>query len=176
MTASARRFALRAETAQAHATLDAAVGDIAEARAYARYLRGLHAFRAPVEQAFAGAPGAPLAIAALIEQDMQAVGVMPQPPSPPFELPDDASARLGIAYVLEGSALGARVLRRQAASLGLDPRHLAAQTGDPLGWAAFCARLDSAENYDPATAARAARSALAVALAAFERAAPGADD
>lgn len=48
---------------------------------------------------------------------------------------------LGVLYVLEGSALGARVLERQAASIGMTAyfgaRHLAHQTSQPGAWAEF---------------------------------------
>ncbi|MCO5072786.1 MAG: biliverdin-producing heme oxygenase [Rhizobiaceae bacterium] len=55
--------------------------------------------------------------------------------------------RLGMAYVLEGSGLGARILLRRAAKLGLTAnygaRHLAKQTNDPARWRSFLTLLDT---------------------------------
>jgi heme oxygenase len=68
--------------------------------------------------------------------------------------PKDASPLLrrggvwGAVYVLEGSALGARVLRRLVARLGMTPdfgaRHLAHQTSDAGAWKRFVGLLEDA--------------------------------
>lgn len=166
MTVSDRRFALRTRTAAAHAALDAHVGALDGPEAYARYLRGIHAFRAPVERALAGVPDAPAPLAGLIEADMAAAGVAPAA-ARRFDTPADASALAGVAYVLEGSSLGARLLHRQVTAFGADCRHLAAQTADAGAWSAFCTRLDRTEPYDADTAARAALATFAFALLAF---------
>lgn len=172
MTASARRFALRARTAEAHAALDARVGPLDSAAAYGRYLRGIHAFRAPVDRALAELPDAPLPITALIEADMAAAGVAALG-ARDFDLPGDPSARAGIAYVLEGSALGARFLYPRARALGQASGHLAAQAGDRQAWPAFCARLEAVEPFDAEAAAGAALATFGFALDAFRRAADG---
>ena len=48
--------------------------------------------------------------------------------------------------MLEGSALGARILVKRAASLGFSDafgaRHLCAQTADPTAWSRFVELLD----------------------------------
>ncbi len=53
---------------------------------------------------------------------------------------------LGALYVIEGSALGAMLLRKQAQQLGLSEnygaRHLASQTSEPARWRSFVAKLD----------------------------------
>ena len=170
MTGGSRRFALRDRTAGAHAALDAAVGPLASEAAYRRYLRGLHCFRAPVERAIAGQRDAPPALAPLIAADLAEIGLAAPEPPARFPAPGSASARAGVAYVLEGSALGARILYRQARALGRDPRHLAAQTADPRAWAAFCARLEQAEDFDLEAAAAAALETFAFAREAFARA------
>ena len=63
-----------------------------------------------------------------------------------------AWSALGLAYVLEGSALGARLLDRQARALGLDAgfgaRHLAAQTADLAAWHTFLGALEAADPFD----------------------------
>lgn len=167
---ASRRFDLRARTAAAHAALDAAVGDLSDLDAYARYLRGLHAFRAPAERALAGAAWAPAPLAPLIAADMADLGVAPAD-EVALSAPSGASAELGLAYVLEGSALGARLLHRQALGLGLDAghgaRHLAAQTRDLDAWRGFLDVLDKADPFDAEAAARAADTGFAAAGQAF---------
>lgn len=167
---TARRFALRDRTAAAHAALDAAVGPLADHPAYARYLRGLLAFRAPAERALGGKAWEPAPIAPLIAADMRDLGVHPAAEAE-VAPPAGTSEALGLAYVLEGSALGARLLHRQALALGLDggrgARHLAAQTRDLDGWRAFLGTLEAAEPFDLDAAARAAESGFASAGRAF---------
>jgi heme oxygenase (biliverdin-IX-beta and delta-forming) len=165
-----RRFALRERTTGAHAALDAAVGPLTDAAAYARYLRALHAFRAPAERVLAAACWSPAPIAALIAADMADLGIAPRPEMT-LPAPRDRSGELGLAYVLEGSALGARLLQRQALALGLradhGARHLAAQTHDLDGWRAFLATLEGAEPFDLDAAVGAAVAGFAAAERAF---------
>lgn len=84
------------------------------------------------------------------------------------------SQRLGLAYVLEGSALGAQILQRQARALGFDAghgaRHLAAQTDRPGRWQSFCLHLEAAAPFDDVAAAVAANAAFALAQRAMEAA------
>lgn len=160
-----RRFSLRAATAKAHADLDALVGDFGTREAYGRYLTGLRAFRAPVEAALYGEPGF-MPIAAAILEDMARLGVSPSQLAI-FPAPDRPSARLGVLYVLAGSALGARVLLGRAEALDLPAAHLRAQTADRALWTSFCARLERADPYDPAEAAAAACQTFAFAHGAF---------
>lgn len=167
-----RRFVLRAETADAHAALDAAVGPLDSLEAYRRYLRGLHAFRVTAEAQLDGAAWQPVALAGLIAADMADLAVPAQPPVA-LEVLEVAgpSEALGLAYVLEGSALGARLLWRDAEALGLGAargaRHLAEQTADKARWPAFCAALDAAPDYDGRAAADAAARAFRAAMTAF---------
>ena len=165
-----RRFALRARTAEAHASLDASVGPLADAPAYARYLRGLLAFRAPAERALAGAGWSPAPLAPLIAADMADLAVAPAD-EVAVPAPTGASAALGLAYVLEGSALGARLLHRQALALGFGAergaRHLAAQTADLAGWHGFLGTLEATEPFDLDAAASAAQAGFAAAERAF---------
>ena len=84
----------------------------------------------------------------------------------------ETGALLGTLYVLEGSTLGARLLVRRAAALGLDEtngaEHLKKQSSDLGNWNAFAALLDSAEDVDDEMMARAAMATFAHALNAFE--------
>lgn len=54
----------------------------------------------------------------------------------------------GALYVLEGSALGARIIQRRAADLGFTAsfgaRHLASQTSEVGAWKRFTSHLDAA--------------------------------
>ncbi len=165
-----RRFALRERTTDAHASLDATVGPLADADAYARYLRGLHAFRVPAERALATARWSPAPLAALIAADMADLGVTPRA-EVALAAPQGASGELGLAYVLEGSALGARLLHRQALALGLEAdrgaRHLAEQTRDLDGWRAFLAALEAVDPFDLERAVAAAAAGFAAAERAF---------
>ncbi len=196
------RDRLRAATAPLHADLDRALearGDFRSLAGYRRYLAAMYRFRAPIEVRVARTPwpvsfGAwrPVAIAGALASDLadlQVTGaVIEQPAGDAPRL----GALLGILYVLEGSALGARFLLGDALVLGLTPthgaRHLALQAGGVQNWHGFLrllasAALDDAEA-DACVAAAcatfaAAASAFAVAdpasaAAAFSVAAAGA--
>lgn len=155
MPPSSLRFQLRERTASRHAAIDEAVGAFADLASYRRYLVGLRAFRAPCEAAIAAAPlpeglgdfrFEPLV--SLIEADMADLGVavpVRATAPPTVASPEETAGRL---YVIEGSALGARVLAVEARALGLDEhfgaRHLAAQSRGGSGFRAFAAWLDAA--------------------------------
>lgn len=165
-----RRFLLRDCTAAAHAALDATVGQLTTRDVYARYLRGIHAFRAAAEPLLATAPWRPKSLASLLGADLADLGLPPRA-AVSLDLPEDYSSLLGLAYVLEGSALGARLLYPEACALGMSAdhgaRHLAQQAGDRDAWRAFCSALDAAAPYDPDAAATAAAAAFDAARAAF---------
>lgn len=172
MAISIRRQLLRTRTSAAHEALDAAVGNLDSLPLYRRYLRGLQAFRVAAEALLPEALGdwRPGRISALMREDMADLGVEPAPPAR-IEGIDGASERLGLLYVLEGSALGARLLRRQAAALGLGAsngaRHLEAQAGSLDGWHRFLQILDETPDFDAATAIAGAEAAFAAALSCF---------
>jgi heme oxygenase len=79
-----------------------------------------------------------------------------------------------VHYVLEGSSLGARVLRRQAAALGMSAghgaRHLWAQTAAPENWRAFVEALNAHAGEESALIAG-ANAGFDAAAASMERAA-----
>lgn len=183
MPVSVRRHLLRDRTAAAHAALDARVGELASLADYRRYLRGLHAFRAPAERRVAGGLAAapelaagwePTEIAELMRADMADLGM---PADPPAEAEAEIAAvsgpsgLAGLVYVLEGSAFGARLLVRQAEALGLRPdhgaRHLAAQAASLDAWRGFLAALDALPGFDEAEAVASAEAAFGAAMAAF---------
>lgn len=179
MPPSTLRFLLRERTASLHAAVDAAVGDFQGLRDYRRYLSGLHAFRVPCEAAIAAAPPSPGAgpwpftpLVPLIEADMADLGVDIPPPRRPAgppgaPTPAEAAGRL---YVLEGSALGARVLAVRVQALGLDATfgasHLAAQSRGGSAFRAFADWLDRA-GLDAEAVVAAARATFEEARYAF---------
>jgi len=176
MSVSARRFALRDQTRTNHESLDSMVGGLTDRATYVRYLRGMALFRAHVDVLLQEAswpedgPARPAALGTALYADLADLALTPDVfPLPDIPL-DSASSWFGAVYVLEGSALGAKLLRRQAEALGFDgafgARHLAAQT-DAGTWPLFLAALDKLSPYDEAQSIAAARSTFACARAAF---------
>ncbi|SEQ02661.1 heme oxygenase [Devosia sp. YR412] len=174
------RSALRARTTQSHEELDRAVGHFADLATYGKFTRDTYLFRRAVEASFVTAPAGweidP--IAALTAQDLADLEL--DVPSSTDVAPaiTTPAQRLGVAYVLEGSSLGARMLVREALKLGLredfGARHLARQAGDHERWRRFMAELDATSaSHDEVIAAAEAtfRFALSIyAKAAHERA------
>lgn len=115
---------------------------------------------------------------ALIAADLADLGrALPLFETPPVFPPDqsaDLATALGWLYVAEGSNLGAALLRKEAAKLGLSDsygaRHLAPSGGGPAAhWRLFTAALDAAvlspEEEDRAVAGANAAFARVQALA-----------
>ncbi|KQY18121.1 hypothetical protein ASD36_05915 [Rhizobium sp. Root1334] len=176
-----RRTQLRETTSQAHASLDNMVGSFDSPDTYRHYLRWISAFREAVEDKLASAvwPGHGdnwdvEMFSGLIAEDLRDLNVAPQPPvnAPDMEL--SRESLLGMLYVLEGSALGARVLYKRAQSLGFDAdfgaRHLAVQSRRSDRWPAFLAMLENADAIDMEQVANASRATFATAEQAFRQA------
>lgn len=136
MDRTSRRLMLRYATSASHAELEDAVGSLHTLDDYARYLRGSLAFRVPVERALQQLSwpeifGAwrPTTIASLLERDLGDIGITAASPHPATNIAPmsfDTPSLLGTLYVLEGSALGARLLLKEAAKLNLSAAHGAA--------------------------------------------------
>ena len=178
MTDKGSRFALRELTRDDHETLDALVGEFTDRQAYQRYVEGMAAFRGGVERRLADVDypetfgdWRPGLISPELSQDLDDLGLEAPRPPVAFDLPVDRDGLLGVLYVLEGSALGARLLVRRAAALGFSndhgARHLAAQTARPESWTRFVALLDGLAPSGIETAAHAARRTFAAAIDAF---------
>jgi heme oxygenase len=178
MTHHGSRFALRDLTRSDHERLDALVGDFSDTEAYGRYLEGMAAFRGAIERALEDIDypesfgvWRPSFIFRQLEQDLEDLGRGVPDASPAFDLPKDENGLLGVLYVLEGSALGARLLVRRAAALGFSAdqgaRHLAAQTSRPESWGKFVALLDGMVPAGLERAAQAARATFQAAIDAF---------
>lgn len=108
----------------------------------------------------------------LIETDLADLGMAPPQSTEAPAIADDAvniPEALGWLYVSEGSNLGAALLRKEAAKLGLSDdhgaRHLAPADGGPAAhWRRFTAALDAIELTDEEE-----ERAIAGAKAAFAR-------
>ena len=172
------RSFLRQQTADVHARLDAAIGSFDSPKSYARYLRGTLAFREPIEAALARASILPAAgwrlrpLAASIRADMTDLGLLPDPePAPAPVRIAGISDLLGTLYVLEGSALGARILLQRARKLGFSEdfgaRHLALQTRDQDNWRGVLGLLEQHEPSQADATAQASIAAFALAVEAF---------
>lgn|GEM_PF-519587 len=152
MSSNSIRFHLRERTAEMHARLDSSIGGFETREAYRRYLPGMLAFREAAEDAVMNAEyptwfgdWRPCRIAPALRADLRDLGM--DAPEAPYRRHDlghaleNAAALLGTLYVLEGSALGARLLFGRAKELGLDEkfgaRHLALQTQDRESWRNF---------------------------------------
>lgn len=143
------RSALRAHTADRHQKLDDAVGAFDTIAGYARFVRQSHRFRAATEDAIpSSVDWTVIPLAALLAQDLDDLDEPPGAPIPFPVAPVDPAYWLGVAYVLEGSALGARLLVRRAVALGFSDahgaRHLAVQAETGSRWRDFQSRLEAA--------------------------------
>lgn len=142
------RFALKAATDDFHRELDNRLSrlDLARPEDYRQFLHLQARAVPPIEAALAaGGLGevvegwADSRRTAALESDLAALGdQMPEPAeAPPVK---SVAALLGMAYVLEGSRLGGRLLKKQIGE-GLPTSFLAAD--DTLGaWPAVVAALD----------------------------------
>lgn len=176
------RFVLRDETRAAHAALDEMVGPLETLGSYSAFIAGFYRFRGATEaalraldwpEAFGG--WRPLYIDALLAADLVDLDRSPVRPAA-AKLSNDIASLLGVSYVLEGSALGARLISRQAAALGLNDRygarHLAAQTAELTNWRAFLTLAETLPGVDRPRAVQAANDSFAAAAAAMRMSVP----
>jgi heme oxygenase len=176
--ASQLRHYLRQRTAQAHGELDASVGLLDSMDRYARYLTGQFRFRAGIERPLSRTSfpawfgdWRPQPLAGALAADLAALGM--DTPDPAGGVPegrlDGESGLVGVLYVLEGAALGARFLYRGVRDLGLTAGtgayHLELQTGGE-SWQGFLGLLGRS-SIDREEAAEAAVATFAYARSAF---------
>lgn len=175
---SKRRFELRDRTRDKHEKLDAAVGAFENVAEYRRYVAFLSRFRFAMDRVMHNVvwPGdwswRPIDVSGSIALDAADLGLQ-LTASKTSMLPfGSESALLGALYVLEGSTLGARVLKSRAAALGMTDRfgarHLALMTRDGSGWQSFLRQLDDVERFDIECAAQAANAVFDLALRCIE--------
>jgi heme oxygenase len=172
------RARLREATTHVHARVDAQLGEMRDADHYRAYLRGMHGFLAAVTPGLSSHAGAlgwsPPQWRSELDADLQTVHAAP--------LACEAMAvgnrdeAMGLLYVIEGSALGARLLLRRACALGYEAGrgtaflHRHADVGTTR-WPAFLALLAEWEpRIDAPAACDAALAGFAVADRCFHRA------
>lgn len=142
------------------------VGPIGSAERYRAFVSASYAHRQAVEDylqkvAWAGLAGGwrPTRITELIAQDLADLRLA-TPPVEPLRLSNDIACGIGVAYVLEGSALGARLIARMAADLGFGAshgaRHLAGQERGLANWRDFLGLVEGLDWIDRDIAAGAA--------------------
>ena len=179
MSAPSFRFLLREQTRPAHERLDRLVGPIDGPERYHAFLRGSFAHRVAVEDYLRGCdwPAAfgawqPSLLAPLIADDLAALG-LERPSVDSLDLSKDISHAIGVAYVLEGSSLGARVIVSMVARLGFDgthgARHLASQARGLSNWQNFVKIIDDLPHVDRQAAAAAAAICFDHAASALKR-------
>jgi heme oxygenase len=178
LAASERRFDLRERTRSVHERLDTAVGSFKTVEQYRCYLIALRRFRAAMDGELkrivwpTGWTFRPTALAAALDKDADDMSLAPSERITLRLDLSENSALLGALYVLEGSALGARILRQRAAALGLDEnfgaRHLAVMSKDIAQWQSFLLLLDEAVDFDAERAAASANAVFALAVRCFE--------
>ena len=149
---------------------------------YAAYLGATLRAREPVEQAldragaeqlFAMWPDRRIAAALRADiADLTGAAAETEEAPPGVPIVNTSAQTFGTLYVLEGSALGARLLKRQAEAIGMSStfgaRHLALQTQTPNAWKKFVELLDAAD-FDSEQEAECVAAAIAT-FAVFEAA------
>lgn len=173
MRGSDLRFRLRSATADVHAELDAvsdAAGFFGSRGAYAGYLGATLRARRAIEDGLDAArieERFPLWPQRRISEALAAdiVDLGGSLPGAPTAVPHySAAAALGALYVLEGSALGAKLLEKRAMALGMTPdfggRHFAVQTSRDGAWAELLNVMEHAA-FDAEAEAECVASALA---------------
>lgn len=168
-----RRMQLREATRAAHQTLDDLIGSWSGLADYRRYLAGQRRFREAIDDIDPAASGLAWSLTPLspaLSHDCADLGLAAQPASGAPRRPQSPSEALGVCYVVEGSALGARLLHARAAGLGLGDgfaaRHLAIQASSTR-WRAFLDVLEATEPFDFGEAVASANAMFAFAARAF---------
>jgi heme oxygenase len=152
-----RRFALKRATNEAHDRVESVVRDAGmfETReGFQRYLAATYAMRVrferlldanSAERVWADYPTRK--IADLVAQDIADLGGVAVAPERGEQKACSAAELLGVMYVLEGSSLGARILVKSVADMGLSSsfgaRHLFRQAEDRGAWRSFIAAMDA---------------------------------
>lgn len=172
-----RRFALKRATNEAHDRVEGVVRDAGmfETReGFQRYLAAAFEMRARFERlldlnhaARVWADYPSRKIADLVAQDIADLDGVAVPPETTGTKTCSAGELLGVMYVLEGSSLGARILVKSVAEMGLTAnfgaRHLFRQAEDRGAWRSFIAAMDASPEAPCHETARATFDAFAAA-------------
>lgn len=173
-----RRFEMKERTVDIHELLDQRVGAFNSLPKYRRYLQGIARFRFDIENTLQGAhwPSEwngwrPSLIAPALRHDLSLMGLeIRRKPSRQIDIAS-ASQLLGLLYVVVGSSLGARLLVKRAAAIGIHEDngalHLAVMSNDIAPWRQFLSCLSEWEPFDLEQAVSTARSAFHQAIDGF---------
>lgn len=180
LTEPSRARRLKSATHDKHEKLDRSImkaDSFASLAAYGRFVAVQYLFHRDIDALYRDAalqaclPGLQAwGRLTVIAQDLADLGIeVPGGPAPVFAADGfDRSSALGWLYVAEGSRLGAALLRKEAARLGLSDeygaRHLAAAPQGPAAhWRLFTHALDAItlDDQQEARAIRGARAAFA---------------
>ena len=168
---------MRVATSALHKQLDGLVGRLSDLSDYSRYLLATTAFRASVETIPASTEVDvsgfnPTRLHDELLLDCADLTLDPRKIIYEPAIGQGRSAHLGMMYVLEGSALGARLLMGDALRLGLNgtfgARHLAKQIARPQRWEEFLQSLETAEDFDLDAAMVAASRVFEIAICCAE--------
>ena len=163
------RSVLKRETREEHQRLDDTVGSLALGNAadYARFLAIQYEARRPIEQWFAARiedADIPPPQCDLLAADLHELGHAFPEPSDDFTC--DAAAYPGIAWVLAGSSMGNRLIRKQRSRSGLDgPDRFLSSPQMPLYFQHLLSKL---KEYDAPEVGRAAVAGAKIVFARFQ--------
>lgn len=169
-----RHAMLREATKLQHRSLDERIGVFNNKAEYRRYLAMMTGFRCAVEEALPDKLGAheKLSLKSALLADCRDLGMDWRRQTFAFALGEAREDFFGAAYVIEGAALGAKILSLRAQSLGFGAdfgaSHLALQTADSGRWNRFLRLLERESELCGERVKRAAKDTFAFALYVFE--------
>jgi len=151
---SSRRMYLRDRTAPAHDALDKLVGPFDSIESYRWYVSGIAAFRRPLEAELSSVVWSDLSpdyqlqrLGDLLVEDMNDLALIAGTVTTSVAAELVLEELLGTLYVVEGSALGSRILYRRAQALGMTDghgaRHLAVQSRPGPQWQSYLSVLET---------------------------------
>jgi heme oxygenase (biliverdin-IX-beta and delta-forming) len=143
-----RRDFLRHSTRANHQALNRVIGPLDDRTSYARYLLTMSVFRRAVEPTLAESfPSFQnLTLSDALQSDCFDLKIQSNAWRESVQGGRSREHALGVYYVLEGAAMGAKTLYARALSLGFradyGARHLAQQTASPHRWTEFLIVLE----------------------------------
>lgn len=177
------RQRLKHATSATHLALENRIGPLETQNEYNEYARGMHAFRSGAEAWLTHHPHSTRdwrahKIADALTHDVNDLALQPLVYAFGGWRGASDSFAMGVHYVLEGSALGARLLCKRVEALGLTrdhgARHLWAQADNPQNFRGYLDLLSaSANNLNEGELIAGADAAFAAAAHAMGRAANG---
>lgn len=182
-TLTSLRQRLKQATTDQHLTVERLVGPLHTQNEYNEYVRAMHAFRFGAEEWLAqhahSTPGwQPHKLAPALTLDVSDLALKPLENAFGVWREANSSFAMGVHYVLEGSALGARILCKRVEALGLTrehgARHLWAQADRSDNFRSYLDALNAgARDFDEDELVAGANAAFGAAAYAMDCAANG---